>query len=193
MIPAGYMYKLVSTATDDAISANVIDFYSVGACGAGISPFFTDYIPHWKHNGYWFFNSPDIMREIARDEGIDLSSMTLFYYELHDFELDQPEDGTVTRWIPVECSASFATDVSIPEDKVLAGYDVVEYACRNSPECSLLSCSDLAARFTLNSHCLFNTFDAAKAAVESGQFHACEPGPYRILAVYVIAPVAGMR
>jgi hypothetical protein len=78
------------------------------------------------------------------------------------------------------------TDVLLPEQKRLAGYDVTEYVYSNAPGCSLLSCSNLAARFTVNSHCLFDTLHQAKQAVESGLFNAMEPGPYRILAVYEV-------
>jgi len=161
--------------------------FSAGNCGCGISPRFADYIPHWKHNGYWFFNSPRPMQEIAGQEDIELSSMTLFYYEIYEYEFDQSADGKQADWIPFNSERSFQTDVLILEEKALAGYDVVEYACRNSPECSLLSCCNLADKFCVNSHCLFYTLEDAKKAVESGEFHAIEPGPYRILAVYVCA------
>ncbi len=125
------------------------------------------------------------MREIARVEDINLSSTTLFYYEIYEFEFDLSDEEEAKRWSPIQCEPYFATDVLVPEAKVLAGFDVVEYVCRNSPECSLLSCSDLARKFSVNSHCLFDTFEQAKKAVESGKFHECEPGPYRILAVYL--------
>lgn len=185
MIPAGYMYKLVSTSDGKEAASQPVDFYSAGACGAGITPFFTDYVPHWKHNGFWFFNSPGVMQEIAVEKHIDLSGMTLFFYELYEFEFDLPDAGE-EAWSPIESESSFVTEIVVPSKKVLAGFDVVEYVCRNSPECSLLSCSNLAKEFTVNSHCLFDTLEDAKVAVESGKFHEREPGPYRILAVYVV-------
>ncbi|GHT15097.1 hypothetical protein FACS1894170_12570 [Planctomycetales bacterium] len=54
------------------------DVYSVSSC---ISDDFMDYIDYWKHNGYWFFDSPKIIDELAQLEDIDLSGNTLFYYE----------------------------------------------------------------------------------------------------------------
>lgn len=185
MIPAGYMFKFVSALAGEVTAANVIDFFSAGACGSGISPCFAEYIPYWKHNGYWFFNSPDVMIEIARQNGIDLAGMTLFFYEIYEFECDKPLGHDELQWIPFQCEPSFTTDVLLCNEKILAGYDVVEFSLRNSPECSLLSCCNLAEHFDVNSHCLFDTFEEAKKAVESGQFHDSEPGPYRILAVYV--------
>lgn len=190
MIPVGYMYKLVGIPTASLTANNVVNVFSAGDCGGSPSHFFADYIKYWKHNGYWFFNTPDLMQEIARMDHIDLSAMTLFYYEIYEFEFDKSDNqGRVAGWFPFESESSFATDVLIPQEKDLAGYDVVEYVCRNSPECSLLSCSNLAAKFHVNAHCLFDTFGEAKAAVETGEFHAKEPGPYRILAVYEVKPM----
>jgi len=122
---------------------------------------------------------------LQKKEDINLSSATLFYYEIYESEFDQSDKGKVKRWSPIQCEHSFPTDVLVPLEKVLAGFDVVEYVCRNSPECSLLSCSDLSKEFTVNAHCLFNTLEESKQSVESGKFHACEPGPYRIIAVYM--------
>jgi hypothetical protein len=41
----------------------VVDIFSVSAC---ISEDFADYhIQYWKHNGYWLFDSPEIIRKLA--------------------------------------------------------------------------------------------------------------------------------
>jgi hypothetical protein len=190
MIPAGYMYKFAGGPPTHLTAEGVVDIFSVGACSGSNSPFFAEYINYWKHNGYWFFNSPEVIEQIASDENIDLSAMTLFYYEFYEFEFDLNDDPGnshhVEGWAVFEPTSDFVTDVSLPEQKRLAGYDVTEYVYSSSPGCSLLSCSNLAARFAVNSHCLFDTLDQAKQAVESGLFNAMEPGPYRILAVYEI-------
>jgi len=54
------------------------------------------------------------------------------------------------------------------------------------PECSPLSCNSLAESIRTNSHCLFDTFEEARTAVNSGQFNKCEPGALRILAVFSV-------
>jgi hypothetical protein len=41
-------------------ATDVDDLYSVSSC---FSEDFTDYINYWKHNGYWFFDSPEIIKE----------------------------------------------------------------------------------------------------------------------------------
>lgn len=141
MIPVGYMYKFVAALPSTVAAKNVVDLYSVGACGGSSSRYFDDdYINYWKHNGYWFFNSPDVMEEIARENRIDLSTMTLFYYEVYEYEFDQSEAGHIQQ-AHFDCNQSFPTEVVIPNEKMLVGYDVTEFVCRNSPEWLLRLCT----------------------------------------------------
>jgi hypothetical protein len=79
---------------------------------------------------------------------------------------------------------SFTTNVIAPARKNLEGYDVITFWMGNEPEESPLSCNGLATRIETNRHCLIESFDQAKQAVEEGQFRNSEPGPYRIVAVY---------
>jgi hypothetical protein len=62
MIPVGYMAKRVLRKPDWLPAPQVIDIYSVSNCH---SENFADYIPYWKHNGYWFFDSPESSVEIV--------------------------------------------------------------------------------------------------------------------------------
>jgi len=131
------------------------------------------------------------MKEIAAEKNIDLSGMTLFYYECYEYEFDLPDQSSVSaagQWSKFACDSSFLTYVEVPGVKRLAGYDVTEFVCRNSPECSLIGCvPEISMHISgINSHGLFDSFQAAKAALESGIFHRHEPGPYRILAVYLV-------
>src|SRR5262245_58489477 len=172
MLPAGYMYKTVVRAPD-AVHGPA-DIYSVSGC---ISPYFSEYIPYWRHNGLWFFDRPDIMHEIARSHAIDLSGMTLFYYELAE---DQYDEAT-RRWAPLQLDLPFPTDVQVPATKRLVGYDVVTFSCGTSPECSPLSCNDLAPRIGVNAHCLLESLQRAKDSLDAGHFAGSEPGPFRVL------------
>ena len=81
---------------------------------------------------------------------------------------------------------SFGTNVSVPEAKVIEGYDVVTFSARTSPECSPLSCNSLVPEVETNSRCLLQ-FEQARKLLESGTFNNSEPGPYRIFAVYSVA------
>ncbi|MGQ0554553.1 MAG: hypothetical protein ACT4PN_01220, partial [Nitrospiraceae bacterium] len=76
MIPAGYMAKRVVGNPDWLKASGVEDIYAVSGC---ISKDFADYIKFWKHNGYWFFDSPDIIEQVAQEHSIDLAGTTMFY------------------------------------------------------------------------------------------------------------------
>jgi hypothetical protein len=119
---------------------------------------------------------------LPRRTGLDLSQMTLFYYEVFDEEFD----GNARRWTRFEPEKALPTNVTPPVETRLEGYDVATFWARNSPECSPLSCNHLAETIPANQHCLFESFDEAKAALESEKFDNGEPGPYRIFAVYSV-------
>jgi hypothetical protein len=179
MVPAGYMAKRVVTRPDWLPAERVSSIYSVSGC---ISKNFTDqYFTLWKHNGYWLFDSPEVIIGIAREKEIDLAETVLFFYEIHQLDFDSGE------WMPFEPEPSFATNVSVPEAKVLEGYDVVSFSCQTSPECSPLSCNHLAREVETNSRCLLQSFEQARTLLENGTFNDSEPGPYRIFAVYSVA------
>lgn len=180
MIPVGYMFKTVSQRPDWLKSrASVPDIYSVSGC---VSKNFTDYIKYWKHNGWWLFDSPAVMEEIARAERLDLSRMTLFFYEAFDRQFDE-DTG---EWSTYGPELSFSTEIELPQSTRLKGYDVTTFSAGTNPECSPLSCNSVAESVTVNRHCLFNTFGDAKAAIEGGIFNDSESGPMRILAVYTL-------
>jgi hypothetical protein len=176
MIPAGYMAKRVVRRPDWLKANGVEDIYSVSGC---ISKDFADYIKFWKHNGYWLFDSPNMIEQLAREQSIDLAETTMFYYEVYEQEFDDEKE----QWCPYEREESFFTNVRLPDWKILAGFDVVTSVTRNSPECSPLSCNSLANEIQTNSYCLLPDFDTAKRLIETGRFKNSEPGPYRIFAV----------
>jgi hypothetical protein len=177
MIPVGYMAKRVEARPDWLHVAGVADIYSVSGC---VSDDFADYINFWKHNGYWFFDSPQVMLELAHNNSIDLAGTKLFFYEEYECEFD----GDRHEWIAIEPERSFNTAVVVPEISRLEGFDVVTFSARTSPECSPLSCNSLAERVPTNEHCLLATLENARKLLEDGAFENTERGPYRILAVY---------
>lgn len=179
MIPIGYMYKTVERNPEWLEAPLVADIYSVSSC---ISDNFADYIQYWRHNGYWLFDRPEIIEEIAESEKIDLSGMTLFYYEAYEEEFEK----TTGKWAIFSVNADIKTDIREPANKRLEGYDVVEFSLHNDPGCSPLSCNSLAEDLPVNRHCLLDSFEAAKVALEQGRFEHAEPGPYRIIAVYTV-------
>lgn len=176
MIPAGYLAKKVAPRHDLLAAPAVEDFYSVSGC---LSKDFADYVPYWKHNGYWLFNSAADIEALARELSIDLSGCRLFYYEVFEQEFDDE----AMSWQAFE-PEPIETAVVPPTDWRLEGYDVVSFSARTTPECSPLSCSNVAETVPTNRHCLLETLDEARRLLESGAFADTEPGPFRIFAVY---------
>jgi len=172
------MAKRVCSRPDWLKAPSVADIYSVSACNSEY--FINDYIPFWKHNGCWLFDSPEIIRAVAQENSIGLEQTLLFYYEAHEMEL--AEEG----WRSFFPEPSFTTNIVQPPHKRLEGFDVVTFSAGNSPECSPLSCNGLAEELRTNSHCLFESFDETWTTISSGKFTGCEPGPYRIFAVYSV-------
>lgn len=166
MIAAGYMAKKVAN-----------DLFSVSGC---ISGHFCDYIQAWKHNGFWLFDSPELIAEVAAARSVDMAGMRLFYYELYEKQFDEARRA----WQPFGPEAAFRTEVEPPASRRLEGFDVVTFSCQTSPECSPLSCNGLAQSIAVNEHCLLPSLEEAVRLVESGAFDRSEPGPFRILAVY---------
>ena len=177
MIPIGYMYKIVVARPDWLKAPGVVDIYSVSAC---VSDYFDDFIKYWKHNGYWIFDTPRIIEDLAKDANIDLSGMTLFYYEAHEQEFDEKTG----KWSAFAADPDLRTDVRVPAEKKLQGFDVVQFCNLSDPGCSPLSCNSLAEKLPVNRVCLFDKFEQAKDALDNGLFVKCEPGPFRIVAVY---------
>lgn len=177
MIPVGYMAKRVTVRPEWIGAERVTDIYSVSGC---ISKDFADYINYWKHNGYWFFDSPQIISELAQQHSIDLTGTRLFFYEVYEREFDD----TQGQWVIFQPEPSFKTQVVTPTEKVLEGYDVVTFSVRTSAECSPLSCNSLATEVETNQHCLLPSLERARQLLEEGKFEKTEPGPYRVFAVY---------
>ena len=179
MRPIGYMYKRVSEAPQWLNTPHIADIYSLSSC---ISQNFAEYIKFWRHNGYWLFDSPAIIRSLADEYAISLAGMKLFYYEAHDLEYNDISG----KWVSFEPEQSFETKVQAPIATSLEGFDVTTFYAGTSPECSPLSCNGLAAEIATNSHCLFPTVEAAVCGLEKGRFKNTEPGPYRIIGIYSV-------
>jgi hypothetical protein len=179
MMPVGYMAKRILNRPERFENTDILDIYSVSGC---MSKNFADYIQFWKHNGYWFFDSPRIIQQIAKEDPVDLNETKLFYYEVFPLEFHDNNE-----WKPFEPEASFTTDIEVPDPKNFEGYDIVTFSQRNSAECSPLSCNLLANDIPVNKHCLLPDFDNAYQLLRDGKLQHSEPGPYRIFAVYSIS------
>lgn len=178
MIPAGYMAKFVADRPDWLGAAGVKDICSVSAC---VSSYFAEDCHNaWRHNGFWLFDSIDIIQEIAAMKSLDLTGARFFYYEVYERQFDnEGREGALQA-----PDHAYATNVTVPEVKTLRGFDVVTFYAGAGPECSPLSCNNLALEISVNQHCLLPSLDEAIAHLKRGAFKDCEPGPCRIFSVY---------
>jgi hypothetical protein len=179
MIPAGYMAKNVMLKPGWLKADQVTDIYSVSVC---MSSNFLDYTDYWKHNSFWFFDSPEVIVQLAADNEIDLTECKLFYYEIYELEFNSDRK----KWLSFVPNIELKAEVIQPQTAKLEGYDIVTCPMRVEPECSPLSCNGLAATIATNCHCLLKSLEEAKRLLENGFFNNSEPGPYRIFSVYSI-------
>jgi hypothetical protein len=177
VIPLGYMYKRVALRPEWLAAHAVEDVYSISACIS--ANFVKD--PDFRHcNGHGLFDSVAALDRLAAERGIDLTGMTLFYYEADEQQFDEE-----TRlWAASAPSDRAPVSVAQTRPTRLEGYDVATFSASPMPECSPLSCNGLAHELPVNRHCLFDTYEAARAALDGGRFDKSEPGPFRIIAVH---------
>ena len=169
------MLKHVAARPDWLDAPQVKEICSTSRC---ISQDFADYTLYWRHNDFWLFDSPAVIRDLVAEHGIDVADARLFFYEAYESEWDDD------RWVPLRLAGDFPPRVEPPPTSRLLGYDVVTWG--DAPECSPLSCNHMASELPANTHCLFDTLEAAKAAIDANRFEGCEPGIYRILAVHQV-------
>ena len=179
MIPAGYMAKRVAPRPDWLEATGVHDIYSVSGC---ISKVFADYINDWRHNGFWLFDSVSIIEDLARKHDIDMSEMTMFYYEAYETQYD----AELAQWRHYKADRDFPVRVESPEKSNLQGFDVVTFSMQTTAECSPLSCNGLAAEIATNQHCLLDSLENTIRLIEEGKFNNSEPGPFRVFSVYTV-------
>ena len=179
MIELGYMAKRIMARPDWLKAPAVVDIYAVSDC---MSDDFCDYISSWKHNGFWFFDSPAVLESVAEEKGVDLAGTVLFYYRSHPQQFDA-ERGV---WEDYGPDPDIQTAVTPPTEAELLGYDVVTYHYQRGPECSPLSCNGIASEIPVNQHCLLDSLDDAVERLDSGIFNDAEPGPLRIIAVHKV-------
>src|SRR5689334_16904912 len=85
MLSVGYMAKRVVQRPDWLNAPNVQDIYSASDHA---SRNFMDYIEFWRHNGYWLFDTPQIIQELSLQNNLDQGGLTFFYYEVYEQEFE---------------------------------------------------------------------------------------------------------
>jgi hypothetical protein len=177
MTPAGYLLKRVVPAPPWVCARPGASVCSLSGC---VSEAFANYVPKWRHNGYWLFDRPEIALEIAAEDGIDASGLALFYYEVHEQQFVEDRRA----WQTFAPNDAFPTNVIRPAGFERLGWDVVTFSSNASPECSPLTCCGLAGAADANDFCLLASDEDARSKLESGFFDGSEPGPFRIFSVW---------
>ena len=180
MIPLGYFYKQVLPKPDYLQNKSVVSIFSVSGC---ISDDFCDYVNHWKHNKYWYFDSPELMNEIIEIENISTDNLKLFFYYAYEEQYDEVSK----TWSPYPFEPSFSTNIKIPSSSTFEGYDITSSSTGQFNECSPLSCNGLADEIPVNLNCLIPTLDEALELFRNNKLQGCEPGPYRVIEVHSVA------
>src|SRR3954471_5396709 len=164
MIPLGFMLKSIALRAPEWMGAPYVE--SVRSVSGCVSSNFGDYIDLWKHNGWWLFDTPEAVCDAAASLGVATDGLSLFYYEA----FEQQYDAERNEWQPFSPDPDLPTTVIPPAAASLSGFDVVTFWAGHAPECSPLSCNGLAASLRVNTRCLFDNFDEARAAVGRGAF-----------------------
>ncbi len=179
MIPAGFMYKEPIFAPAWVGAPEGARLHSLSGC---ISHYFTDYIRYWQHNGFWLFDSPEVLDQVAAKAQTNASHFDLLYFEVAETQFDEARSS----WLPVTPDPSFPTSVRRPSHSTLLGHDIVCFSGGTSPECSPITCCGLGSTVALNQAALLETEARAREALESGLCNETEPGPFRIVSVSLV-------
>jgi len=191
MIAAGYQLKRIIPPPGWLVTAptHIRDVCSVSGC---VNDNVVELGETFSDNPFGLANSSETLWSLATEGGADLEGAQLFYYTAFEKELES--DGWVfepAEWKPLseDCSGD---GISSPDGAALRllGFDVVvlDFGLLHSP----LSCNSVANENPVNEHCLFDGFEQAKDAIDSGKFgEGCEPGDYRIYAVNLVIADSG--
>lgn len=168
-------YSLRNTYKQSEWLPNVDEIASVSSCisqepGMDVSA--------WRHNDYWFFDSPGLAYE---NLAIVEPEASPDFYDLYAFKLYPVvfEDGEMR-----EESVQIGEIVPLSPEFPFLGYDAVSCSAGFAFECSPLSCNAIANEMSVNRFCLFTTLDDAMAAARRFSRGGYEPGPYYVLEVY---------
>jgi hypothetical protein len=167
----GYFPKITHPGLEWLGNQSVLEICSVSNC-ISVSP--EDWISHWKHNEFGFYDSEEIAQAVI---GESEKRFDLYAYKLYPFRCLQGK----TELIPV-----IGEDLNpLAEDYVFLGFDIVTKSSSDFFECSPLSCNAGASEYPVNRFCLISTKELARQALSSictkGTY---EPGPYFLFEVY---------
>lgn len=119
MVPAGYLAKRVAPRPNRLEADGVSSIYSVSGY---LSLDFADYGEFWKHNGYWLFDSPAIIIDLARDNDIDLTGTASEARVLEGYDVVTFHVQTSPEHSPLSCNG-LAAEVATNERCLLHSFE----------------------------------------------------------------------
>ena len=187
MIAAGYLLKRIGPPPGWLVSRSIHikDVSSVADC---VNDNVVDVQEAWQHKSFGLANTPDTLKGLAAEKGLDTEGAVLLYYTAYEYEL--PSDGwtfDALEWrarTPAP-SSSVPDAVERPSEgeTTLLGCDVVVFEdyLSHSP----LSCNSVASELSVNEHCLLDDLEDAVRAIDAGAFGGgCEEGVYTVFSVH---------
>jgi hypothetical protein len=167
---AGYFPKRVMPRPEWLKAPQVIDVCSISEC---VSDGPDDWVQKWLHNALGLFDTPELALRVVPAA----AEYTMFAYRFSTvrFAKGEPEEWP---WPTIAPSAPPETFQRLGFDAV-SKYrdDILDF------ECSPLSCNGLAAEWSANSHCLFDTLEQAVEAARRFSIEQPEPGKYYVAEV----------
>ncbi len=169
----GFFPKLTAPAPAWLGNPSVREICSVSQC---ISAGPADWINHWKHNAFGFYDTEALAREII---GQSSARFDLYAYRLFPLRcLGQQIESIPLDNHPPE-------NLPLPGHYDFLGYDIVTKSGPDFFECSPLSCNNGAAKYAVNPFCLIDSqTEAARIWQEISRAGSYEPGPYYLFEVY---------
>ncbi len=172
----GYFPKRTEKRPEWLTAAGVEEISSTSDC---ISKGPEDWIKHWRHNEMWVFDTAELAISIVPEK------------EVQEFEI------YAYKMFPVTFSEGKQKPFNIPKLEVrpltpsfeFLGFDIVVYNY-NTFGCSPLSCNHMANHTKVNRYCLVDGREQAFLLAAQFEKGGCEPGPYHIVEVWRMKPLA---
>ena len=80
-----------------------------------MSEAFADYINYWRHNGYWLFDSPDVIGRLAEQNAILVHNVTASAGRWSRSLYGMTAGAKAMRlWIPPQLSGSATATIHVP-------------------------------------------------------------------------------
>ncbi len=145
---------------------------SISECLAPGPP---DWIEHWIHNDWGYFNSVADALSVVPGDGSEYQILALALL---------PQRFVNGDSAAMEIQAPQVE--ALPDSFVPLGFDVASKSESVTFECSPLSCNLMAAEIQVNRYCLLDDLEQALQAASRFSLEQPEPGAYYVIQVHML-------